>query len=397
MVTPCFTPRYFPASYKGVPFEAMDVGSEHGRRGAEGEFPFGENTGYADLGRRIRKYSIEGRFVTNDHIARAAALIAVVETPGPGLLVHPTRGAVTAACVTLKVKDNPVDEAGVTNFTMELVEGNDWIGLSLLGIRIDLGLGISALVGLLATAFVFGYRPLSVPYYDLDRALTPARVGLTSLAEQIRQAVASSSTDHDDAEWAAADLLNFVGDLAAMQDPNRVLQAINLGAVALSSVTFGSTKFEAFRKIANTAARSTTLRAAGGTTQEVAWTAVRTVAALYMVQAALEEKPATLAKSFERMDQIDTLLVDEINAARAACNNALHTYLLETRTSALKTLMGVAYNLPSVIIYDFGAALPSLVIAYEILNDAKRRDEIEAKNPKFFPWAVGPRVASGRA
>lgn len=397
MATPCYTPRYFPASYKGVPFRALDTSSEHGRRGAEGEFPFGERTGYADLGRRIRKYSIEGQFLTNDHIAEAAALIRVVETPGPGLLVHPTRGAVMAACVTLKVKDNPIDEAGITNFSMELVEGNDWIGALNLGIRFDLGLGVATLVALLADVFTFGYRPVAVPFYDLDRSLVPARAVLSALSDQIRRAIAASATDHDNAWWAASDLLNYTGDISALQDPNRVLQAINLGSLALASVTSGAAKFEAFRSIANTAAKVTALRGIGGTTQNSAWTAARTIAGLHMVQATLEEKPPTLAKAFERLDQIDTLFLDEIAAARVACNNPLHTYLLEARVTALKTAMSVAYDLPSVITYDFSSAQHSLVIAYEILADARRRDEIEAKNPRAFPWAVGPLVASGRA
>ncbi|RPH73630.1 hypothetical protein EHM76_05065, partial [bacterium] len=42
---------YVPASFKGVQFYCVDADVEGGRRGAEGEFPFGEETAYADLGR----------------------------------------------------------------------------------------------------------------------------------------------------------------------------------------------------------------------------------------------------------------------------------------------------------------------------------------------------------
>src|SRR5262245_39833440 len=89
---------YLPASFNGVPFYCTEASSEHGRRGSEGEFPFGENTAYADLGRRIRTYTLSAVFRGDNHVREATALIAVCEAPGPGVLVHPTRGIVSAAC-----------------------------------------------------------------------------------------------------------------------------------------------------------------------------------------------------------------------------------------------------------------------------------------------------------
>ena len=87
MAIGCYNPdeNYLPASFKGVPFEALEVTSQHGRRGAQGEFPWGENTAYVDLGRSIRTYSISGRVSDNNHIAMANALAAAVETPGAGI------------------------------------------------------------------------------------------------------------------------------------------------------------------------------------------------------------------------------------------------------------------------------------------------------------------------
>ena len=103
MALGCYTAPYLPASFKGVPFEALTAESEHGRRGAEGEFPFGEQTAYADLGRKIRRYSLKARFVLNSHVDDSAALIAACESPGSGALAHPTRGIVNAACTSCKV------------------------------------------------------------------------------------------------------------------------------------------------------------------------------------------------------------------------------------------------------------------------------------------------------
>src|SRR6187431_2033003 len=101
-----------PASFKGVTFYCTDADIEGGRRGAEGEFPFGEETAYADLGRKIRVYHLTAVFRENDHVGHASALFAACESPGPGILVHPTRGTQMVACRMVKVSDQLEEGAG---------------------------------------------------------------------------------------------------------------------------------------------------------------------------------------------------------------------------------------------------------------------------------------------
>src|SRR6187402_1835226 len=100
---------YAPASFKGVAFYCTDADVEGGRRGAEGEFPFGEHTAYADLGRKIRVYHLTAMFREDDHVSDSQALFVVCESPGPGILVHPTRGAVMVACKSIKLSDKIED------------------------------------------------------------------------------------------------------------------------------------------------------------------------------------------------------------------------------------------------------------------------------------------------
>src|SRR5262245_33307215 len=113
-----------PASFKGVGFQCTDADAEGGRRGAEGEFPFGEDTAYADLGRKIRVYHLTAVFREDDHVGDSSALFAVCESPGPGILVHPTRGTVMAACRSCKVSDKLEEGQGETTAELEFVEAN---------------------------------------------------------------------------------------------------------------------------------------------------------------------------------------------------------------------------------------------------------------------------------
>src|SRR4029079_15752726 len=95
-----------PASFKGVGFWCTEADIEGGRRGAEGEFPFGEDTAYADLGRKIRVFHLSAEFAEADHVWDSQALFDACQSPGPGLLVHPTRCTHMVACRSVKVTDN---------------------------------------------------------------------------------------------------------------------------------------------------------------------------------------------------------------------------------------------------------------------------------------------------
>ena len=66
---------YAPASFKGVGFLCTVAEVDGGRRGAEGEFPFGEDTAYADLGRKIRVYHLTAVFREDDHVSELAGFV----------------------------------------------------------------------------------------------------------------------------------------------------------------------------------------------------------------------------------------------------------------------------------------------------------------------------------
>src|SRR5262245_3127772 len=89
---------YKQASYKGVGFMCQEVTYEGGRRTAEAEYPFANHTNAQDMGIRIKVFHLTAVFREDDHVGDARALFAACESPGPGLLVHPTYGGVTVIC-----------------------------------------------------------------------------------------------------------------------------------------------------------------------------------------------------------------------------------------------------------------------------------------------------------
>lgn len=85
--------RLLPASFRGVAIdqiETMEISG--GRRGPLYEYASSERAYRPDTGLAARRHSQTWHLLGDDAELRAAALIAALETPGQGLLVHPTRG-----------------------------------------------------------------------------------------------------------------------------------------------------------------------------------------------------------------------------------------------------------------------------------------------------------------
>ncbi len=394
MAVGCYNPQYIPASFKGVPFEALEVTSEHGRRGAEGEFPFGEQTAYADLGRRIRRYTISARFVENNHISASGALIAVCETLGPGLLVHPTRGVVTAACTKILVKDNPLEAQGETTVEMEFVEANTMASGFSFGSSL-IGLVLTPLVDALRGSFVTKYKPEQAMYLDKPSVLATAGDAVLQLRNEYARAIAASPTM---AQWTTlAAMDDVVTDTRTLLDAGKTFDNFTKAAVLVSSVSTGQGKYDAFRRVANWAAKNSALEGSAQVSQNAVYAAVRSLAAAYMARTALEIEVYTLDASLTLYDQVSAVLNQELAEAQVACDGFLYSAMRSFTIQAEAALLGRAYTLPAVTAYDFGAAVPSVVAAYEIYNDAKRLRDIEASNPTSMPFGIGPVVYAVRA
>ncbi|MEH0076044.1 DNA circularization N-terminal domain-containing protein [Pannonibacter sp. Pt2] len=79
-------------SFRGVPFEIIDISHEVGRRIVTHFFPGVDAQAREDQGRLDGPVSVAGFVIGDDYVARARALEAALAQPGPGTLVHPWLG-----------------------------------------------------------------------------------------------------------------------------------------------------------------------------------------------------------------------------------------------------------------------------------------------------------------
>lgn len=382
--------EYLPASFNGVPFTAVEVSSEHGRRGAEGEFPFGESTAYADLGRRIRTYSLSGKIQDDNFLGNTAFLIAACELPGPGVLVHPTRGIISAACKSLKVSDKIEEEAGVTYVDMEFVEGNAWPnGLSLVGSI--LGILLSGIVNASRANFVEQYNPQKVSTHRRPQVIATAQATVSQIRDEYQAAVVGTT---DSSKYSILSDLNEAADNPdLLVYPEIADRAIALGLNAISLEREAQVKFDAMRRTANFNAKSSTLQTLiGGREENAIYSHARTIAAAYMAQGAMETRYTRRFQVFNAVDTISTVLSDEAVIARQNCFNDLYLEITKFETDVQTQLYSIAYTVPGLVSFDFNGGVYSLTAAYSIFGDAKRHRELEEGNIIDGTGRIGPDV-----
>jgi prophage DNA circulation protein len=107
-----------PATFRGVPFFVDTAERSGGRRTVKHEYPNRDEPFIEDMGRRAGSYPVEGYVLGADYLAARNALIAALETEGPGELVHPYYGTLRVICSTFRVRE-AAGEGGVARLSIE--------------------------------------------------------------------------------------------------------------------------------------------------------------------------------------------------------------------------------------------------------------------------------------
>lgn len=391
MANGCYSNPYFPASFKGVPFEATELTTEVGRRVAKGEFPFSELTATADMGRRMRTYKVSARFVENSHVEDSNALLNVCELPGAGILIHPTHGSLFVICESASLRDDVLEEQGVSYLEMNLIEASDWsgglqFGASLFGVVID------AIVFAAQTAFYASYVPNNVQFYLTSDVLITSAEAVGVVQDQFEK---SSIGSRDQKIYSALNEMQTVKtDEGLLRDQQALWKTLSLGMAAIDKYATGDNKYRSFRTIANWAAKQSSLSGMAGTVQETVYTSVRLLAAAYMARSASETATPTVSGALGRHDDVLAILNQEYDIARENCNSALQLQIQSFAVQASKNLLYQAYQIPPTVNYNFSSGVHALVAAYEIYGDAKRARDIMTKNYNQLPFSMGPNVAA---
>lgn len=368
-----------PASFKGVSFWCVEADIEGGRRGAEGEFPFGEDTAYADLGRKIRVYHLQAVFREDNHVGDSAALFLACESPGPGILVHPTRGTQLVACRMCKVSDALEDGQGESKADLEFVEANP----------VGTGLGLGSLFGIISTGLNLASQASFIRDYQPTRISQPWRGDIVDTAQELVGAtraalVQTLPIDATAAQWRSVLRMEEVATDDGLAALGPVVNAVEVrGFQAITAnIQDPEPKFTVMRTLANAVTKPSTLPVAGGAvlSEEAVISRHRILAGIGMAEAAMGRKYAYVDQALEAMNTVLAVFADEARLAYDQCDNELFLEIRKYSIEFSKMMHDLAYRLPGLVVVDFSGGVHPLVAAYTIYNDAKRHRDLEPRN-----------------
>lgn len=113
-----------PASFRGVPFEVEGDDGTFGRRVQVHEYPQRDKPFAEDLGRETREFQITGFLIGPDYLAARDRLLAALEEPGAGTLVHPWYGSMQVVAKPARVSHSTRD-GGMCALQLVFVEAGE--------------------------------------------------------------------------------------------------------------------------------------------------------------------------------------------------------------------------------------------------------------------------------
>ena len=167
--------KYFKASFKGVSFEVTSSEGMFGRRVQEHEFPFADANVFEDLGKASQAFIVDGFVIGDDFQARAENLIKVLESKGPGKLVHPWFGTLEVYAVApMRVKWSLEDRIAQISMSFKKVEAEQKPSLSIASDYLS-RLYADSFLETAVNAFKTGYecyQNITNLAIDIDKALS---------------------------------------------------------------------------------------------------------------------------------------------------------------------------------------------------------------------------------
>lgn len=359
-----------PASFRGVPFHYRDAGRESGRRVVVHEYPLRDEAETEDLGGKAVQLAIDGYVIGPDYLIQRDRLEAALDAAGPGTLVHPYRGEIEVAILSVRIEES-TREGGLARFQIAAVIAVPVKApLATVDTRAATQSAAAVASAAVADRFEAAYTPTRG--LRLPEAISLVDQALTAASQAIGEAEAQRA--------AAAVLVNTPATLALR------LQGLVGRATRLAQLRglFG------FRLPGTLAAA---LPGNAAATQQLLQTSA--------VIAAAERSSTTEFSSYEQASTLREELVDELDRVSLAADDTTYAALITLRVRIAEDLRVRAADLARLTRYTPATTLPALAIAQRLYGPAAvvaRAEDLCARNairhPGFVPGGVALEVLS---
>lgn len=406
--------RLRPASFRGVPFFIESTDVDLGRRVEVLRFPGREDVVGQDLGKDAASFSVSGYVIGGDYDRQREELEAALLTPGPGTLVHPSRGELLVLVHDrIRVRESK-DRGGQAVITFSCTVSTP---------AQPRFAGVNAAASAVAkadtaTEAVAQATERTVTTTGLpSSAVSPAIALLSDMADVLTLARTTIGTVVDDVSTVieveerlvteATALLAAPGDLATLIAGAFFDLFEDAAAAASSTGKLGSAAFDASligerKRIVRTVRRAvgqiidgtetttiddTTAISEAETTNLKALDAMFRVSALSAYAHAIPSMPWT---SYQEASAASTELLAWFDEVEPNVDDDTYAALRDLRVSIARYLEVAARSLPYLRDHVPAAETSTILLAHELYGDARRESEIVARNPGPDPGYLNP-------
>ncbi|SOD42335.1 DNA circularization protein [Nitrosovibrio sp. Nv4] len=377
------------ATFRGVPFHVRSGDGTIGRRTVSHEYP-GKDVPYVeDLGRRAREFTLEAFVLGADVMRDRDALIAALEEPGTGELVHPYKGRMKVAVPNGRWSQS-LDQGGIVRFSITFQESRDVVQPT---VRADTQAGVEVAADNAESAVISEFEEAFTVDGQPDFVSTAALANVATALDEIKASangvLQNSATmpqflrDLAAISTTSASLIRFPNSLAgSLFSQVRSLRAIALSpAAAFHSLSglfdFGTTGFSPLT----------------GTTAAYQQRAANQQAVINLTRnaALIEASRASSQTEFASYDDaIDArvVLADQLEAAAETAPDATYATLIDLRVAVVRDITTRGADLSRIVQFTPNTTLPALVVAHQLYGDAERETEIVARNRIRHPGFI---------
>jgi prophage DNA circulation protein len=376
-------------SFRGVPFHVDSASSDFGRRIIPHEYPLRDLPYVEDMGRKLRQLRVEAILIGPDYMAARDALIAAIEQPGPGKLVHPYYGELQASVASFLVAESS-REGGMARISIDFLESGEATFPAanadtrrLVSERVEAAtdVGIEGFADRFAIDGLPGFAqasPVAIVNGLLDQVL---QLGAVPLGDALARGTLNGLVDS---------LRDRVGGL--LDSPLQLATEIVAIVRALRSV--GPSPAQSLVNLAQLGQFGASLPAVSPITATRQREAANQVALIEMIQvAAVAQAAAALVEvTFESFDQAVDLrerILEPLDAiADVTLDDAVVGALANVRAAVVRDVAVRGADLARQVQYTPPATVPALVIAYALYEDVGREADILARNAIAHPGFV---------
>ncbi len=385
-------------SFRGAPFLIEHHATEVGRRIALHQYPLRDTPWAEDLGRRARQFRVECFVLGPEYMAARDALIAALEAPGAGTLVHPYFGMRQVVVAQAASVSESTEEGGVCRFTIPFAEaGTQTYPAPSVDTASALGSAASGTTKILANSFANTFSVSALPPWvsaatmseqssliDSLRALArrittvPAQLlGFLNQAATLSGALSQLITAPADLANSIIALVSGLQHIAAQP-----LSALDVYGNLLSWVpgiapTTGTTPAR-IQQLANRSALIDLVRGAalaGGTAA---------VAAVPAQSSTVLRGFGTRAAALAARDLLTVAIADQQLTATPSAYAALS----DLRVALVRDISQRAAELPRLVEFTSAGVVPATVLAWRLYADPGRAQDLAARNGLHYPGFV---------